>query len=215
MDTDCTVGANFTSGSDDELDTDLDLYVECGPFVENDGVGVGIDDGDDCDDAVATTFPLAGDTVEGGGDTDCDGLDCVAGQGTAGTPHSGTGPYFVVCLGPPTKTNAAALTECTGATFPHDGLAEPQTAAETTALASMIASGTPWIGLTDTVTEGDFVYDSGALACDTGTGTTPYCNWATLQPDGANTDNCVTAAPDGTWADKPCTEANAYACETR
>ena len=79
----------------------------------------------------------------------------------------------------------------------------------------MVSGGTPWIGITDAVTEGDFVFDSGIDVCDSGTGTSPYCNWVSSQPDGGAGDDCVTMDPSGTWSDKSCAETNDFACETR
>ena len=206
-----------------EVDADSDQYVVCALDAGGwDGAGTVVG-GEDCVDtgtggagtAANLIFPLAGDAVASDSeDRDCDGFDCLAGDTTLGGAFS-AGPYFVFCAPGTLVDNPDAIADCV--LGGHDGLAEPQDGTETALLATLTTTGTPWIGLNDASVDGTFVWDSGAtpLPCNTGAGTTPYCNWATSQPDDGASASCVTANPSGEWADKPCTELNAYSCETR
>ena len=77
--------------------------------VDSDGDGYFMHE--DCNDSDASIYPDAGDTYGDGEDTDCDGMDCAAGD--AG------GTYFAVC--PSTTDWSSSETVCQGAGY--DGLA--------------------------------------------------------------------------------------------
>ena len=73
-------------------------------------------------------------------------------------------------------------------------------------------SGNRWVGLTDAVTEGTFLW---VTAEDTGgypvVGQEPP--WDAGDPDGGTTENCVRFKTSFGFEDKVCTAAMAYLCE--
>ena len=213
-DNDCSGTADFTSGGglDDELDGDSDGYVECTPFTDNDG-GAGFAGGEDCDDATATTFPFAGDSAAGGGDTDCDGLDCIAGDGLAGTAYS-TGPYFVYCA--VSGTQAAAVTACEvtldGSTMRLAEVANSTDNGEIAALMGATAAEA-WLGGTDGDGGGDGVYrwDAGTENSDTALG---FDAFGTAPTDDSPTVQGTTTDESGVWFETdPTSSADGYVCE--
>ncbi|MCO4770077.1 MAG: lamin tail domain-containing protein, partial [Deltaproteobacteria bacterium] len=208
IDNDCNSSADFSDGSGDEDDTDSDSYVDCTPFVNSDGGG-GFVGGDDCDDAVGTTFPFAGDSAVDGTDADCDGLDCVAGDGSAGTAYS-TGPYYVYCAS--SGTQAAAVTACEvtvdGSTM---RLAEISVLADNTELAALLGtSETAWIGATDTTADGTHVFDAGT---ENSGGALGFSNF-TVAPTADTFVQGVTVDDTGAWAEAlVAATPTGYACE--
>jgi hypothetical protein len=66
-----------------------------------------------------------------------------------------------------------------------------------------------WIGLTDTSTEGLFLWADGRSLADTG-----FANWGGGEPnDYFEGEDCAHARPDGLWNDLSCGAALAYLCE--
>lgn len=66
-----------------------------------------------------------------------------------------------------------------------------------------------WIGLTDLVDEGQYVYSSSGLKPF-------YSNWEKSQPDGGVEDNEDCAAlhtPQRKWHDYPCSDNHSYVCK--
>jgi len=172
----------------------------------------------DCNDGVATTFPFAGDAVGGDGtDEDCDGLDCIAGDGGVNVAFT-TGPYYVYCGTGGAATKAAQAAACVAAG--HDGLPTINIAGDNADLSTIAGTNLVFLGVEDSATEGTWVWDQGPAANCTATATAT-CIWdpGVPQPDGGATDNC--AYFDGntsTWFDTVCTtvpQAGAYACEKR
>ncbi len=163
----------------------------------------------DCDDTDPTVYPTAGDTATDTVDSDCDGMDCEAGD------FNGT--YYVVCLDNGSWYDAESACITAG----YDGLATFASAAEETFVVNLlIATGqpsqNPWIGLTDVGTPGQFYWTDG----------TPYGyqNWDTGQPDsgGSGADCAVLTAQQGSsggWDDVTCTSGSAgwtsFACGQR
>lgn len=69
------------------------------------------------------------------------------------------------------------------------------------ALNSMGQSGIIWIGFSDEVTEGTFVwYDQSPVV---------YTNWAPGEPNNQGNEDCTQIYPNGTWNDLPCGSNNA------
>lgn len=68
-------------------------------------------------------------------------------------------------------------------------------------LNAMGQSGVIWIGFSDEVTEGSFVwYDQSTIV---------YTNWAPGEPNQSGDEDCTQIYADGTWNDLPCGSANA------
>lgn len=63
-----------------------------------------------------------------------------------------------------------------------------------------------WVGLDDRAVEGTWSWQSGA---------SQWFNWAPLQPDNSNNEDCASLSPSGTWNDLPCAGQAASVCETR
>jgi hypothetical protein len=91
-----------------------------------------------------------------------------------------------------------AKTTCTSL---GGSLAQITSAAENDAVR---AAAPVWIDLTDAETEGTW---------KTGSVTASWFNWAPMQPDNANNEDCASLAPDGGWNDLPCTALTAVLCE--
>jgi len=217
-DNDCSGTANFSDGGGDELDEDSDDYLECAAFVDNDSVG-GIEGGDDCDDDVTTgptVFPFAGDSDDTDGiDSDCDGVDCLGGDGAAGTAYS-TGPYYVYC--DVSGTQAAAVTACeqtVGGRLMR--LAEILNATDNSEVAALITAssttGTAWVGAQDDLVEGDYSWSAGANNSVLNViATYTPSNFPPGSTDAAN--DCVTADQAGDWFEVDCASTpTGYVCE--
>ena len=78
-------------------------------------------------------------------------------------------------------------------------LAEPSDSSAQSALESLMGNKRWWIGATDTLSEGNFVWMSGAPWS--------YTNWHSGEPDeGGNGEDCVLllGSHGGSWIDVPC-----------
>ena len=59
-----------------------------------------------------------------------------------------------------------------------------------------------WIGISDKQTEGTWRDVDGNVV--------PYSNWASGQPNGGSSDNCVIMKVDGLWDDVACVESHPF-----
>jgi len=59
-----------------------------------------------------------------------------------------------------------------------------------------------WIGISDKQTEGTWRDVDGNVV--------PYSNWASGQPNGGSSDNCVIMKGDGLWDDVACVESHPF-----
>lgn len=84
-------------------------------------------------------------------------------------------------------------------------LAIPDSAAELSALGAFAAMTPYWLGLTDAVSEGDFVTTKGEPAT--------FLPWAPGQPSNNMNSDCVTAISTTQIDDRPCAEAHRAICE--
>ncbi len=159
----------------------------------------------DCDDADPGVAPLSGDTL-GGADTDCDGLDCEAGDLT--------GAYFVFCEDNGGWSEGETACQTAG----YQGLASVLTAGEEAFVISLVTAAgglnqDPWIGFTDQSTPGTFAWSDGSGVS--------YTNWGPGQPDGGGGGNqcAVLDANGGDWDDVTCTQSTpgwtSYVCGDR
>ncbi|KAK3785697.1 hypothetical protein RRG08_055528 [Elysia crispata] len=62
-----------------------------------------------------------------------------------------------------------------------------------------------WLGLSDSVTEGTFLWIDGALLS--------YTNWKSREPNNAGEEDCATMLTDGKWNDKSCLATAKYMCK--
>lgn len=66
-----------------------------------------------------------------------------------------------------------------------------------------------WIGLTDVVDDGQYVFPSSGL-------TSRYSNWDKEEPGGGTIENCVGLQTKGRkWHDYLCTNKFSYACKKK
>ena len=76
------------------------------------------------------------------------------------------------------------------------------------ALAVTAAGGTAvWIGLTDQLVEGTFLWADGSSST--------YTNWAANEPNDTNGEDCVELKSNGQWNDLPCSYTRGYLCRLR
>lgn len=193
-------------------------------YEDNDGDGYGdfaseviacasppgwVPEAGDCDDNDASVYPTAGDVSTDSIDSDCDGMDCEAGELN--------GTYYVVCLDNGDWYDAETACQSAG----YDGLATFQSPAEETFVVNLLLatgqpSQDPWIGLTDQNTPGTFYWTDGSAVT--------YTNWDTGQPDsgGSGLDCAVLTSQQGAsggWDDVACASGSAgwtsFACSQR
>lgn len=161
---------------------------------------------DDCDDAHASVYTGAAET--------CDGLDndCSAAvdDGAAVCPctmrRRGTHAYLFCAAG---AGFAAAEAGCVGVGY---NLATVEDAAESawlqSAARSYDAAKPWWIGLSDAVTEGTFVWNSGSTA--------EFRSWRAGEPNNSGDEDCVeiNAWDADAWNDSNCGKGNDFVCES-
>ena len=166
----------------------------------------GVATADDCDDNDPTIYPFAGDAYGDGIDSDCDGLDCEA--------ESDGSTYYVACNDTIDWSSAESLCVSSG----NDSLASVLTSSENTFLYNLINATTSsytgyWIGLHDTVAEGDYVWSDGSAGS--------YFNWHANEPDGSPSKNCVALLSNGGvnsmgWSDSECSnQLQGFTCSRR
>lgn len=84
-------------------------------------------------------------------------------------------------------------------------VATPKNAEENKAIQD-VAGGTAFLGITDEVTEGQFMYVTG--------GRLAYSNWKKDEPnDHGSGEDCVTLLQDGLWNDISCSSSFLAVCE--
>jgi hypothetical protein len=134
-------------------------------------------------------------------DTPPDARACTGGNAHA---EDGNGACFVFFLAPLNRTSAEAA--CVGLDM-H--LASIHSAASNTVVQNLISNKITWLGATDAVTEGTFVWGDG----------TPFDfqNFRAGEPNngaGLGQEDCLTIEGNmgGTWDDQPCGVAFSYVC---
>jgi len=144
-------------------------------------------------------------------DAPIDALSCTGGDARVTDPM--TGACYLFFASP--MTRPAARTVCQGL-GPTTRLASIQSEAESTLVAGLIGMNEAFLGGTDEVLEGSFVWDDGTAVVLT--------NWNTGEPNnalGMFEEDCVVmiGALGGKWDDRPCapppvdTGAYGFVCE--
>jgi hypothetical protein len=177
-------------------------WVNSCPEEDLDGDGVAA--WEDCDDGDASIYPFAGDTYGDGIDSDCDGLDCEA--------ASDGSTYFAWC--PEQTTWSGARTICQSAGY--DDLAILDSLSEDNFVSALRPTpASAWIGLSDSVSEGSWVWVNGNPA--------NYTGWYSPQPDSFNgNEDCALLGGSGAgWGDQVCSSDTTaagtvgFVCEKR
>ncbi len=74
-----------------------------------------------------------------------------------------------------------------------------------------------WLGGHDTAAEGVWRWEDGAQFWMGAVGGMPvgglYTRWATSEPNGGSSENCLEIYSTGGWNDKPCASSNPFVCE--
>nr|XP_035945693.1 mannose-binding protein C isoform X2 [Halichoerus grypus] len=83
-------------------------------------------------------------------------------------------------------------------------MATPKNAEENEAIRH-VAKNVAFLGITDEVTEGQFMYVTG--------GRLSYSNWKTNEPNDSSGEDCVTILEDGLWNDISCHSSFLAVCE--
>ncbi len=169
--------------------------------------------GDDCLDDDETVNPDAAELCNDQ-DDDCDGVDdegselnsacddCVFLLSDDGTR------YFAVCNG--NQTWEQARTACMDAYGPDAELAIIDNATDQEGLLQRIAGIDHWIGMTDIVREGLWLWHDGSAAFMDGAPVS-FNGWRPDQP-GDNGEHCGELDAGG-WADANCGQNQRYICE--
>jgi|GEM_PF-3577547 len=193
-------------------DADCDGYItadDCDDFDStsnnkiNDADCDGYITADDCNDNDSAIYPFAGDIYNDGVDSDCDGFDCSA------TSDGST--YFAYCN--VSYTWQEAQTACQDAGY--DGLATILDGGENGFLQTLLAdfAGNPWIGFTDTVSEGNWGWVSNYGVS--------FINWNSGEPNNSgNNEDCGHFLGSGStsygyWNDALCSNPYTMICERR
>jgi hypothetical protein len=171
------------------------LFVSWSPLAFHDGDGDGFpDEIDSCpaafspDQANVDSLPFR-----------CDSSATCQAETKCDLVAHGTSAYLVCAA--VKATWAAAAKACAD----RGGQLVTVSSAEENAFLVGLGVADAWIGFTDAVTEGTFVWSSGEST---------YLNWGAMQPDNAGgSENCAVFLADGTWNDAPCGEARGYVCE--
>ena len=188
------------------------------PFVCEDVCAAGKDaDGDgqdacggDCNDADPKMYLGAADPCGDGKDQDCNGVpDDGPGCQATCTETKRFGRRYLFCKDALSITDAATACASKGS-----ALASVQDAGEDAwvfAAAQAAGIGTSvWMGLTDAVKEGTYLWPDGTAA--------KYTHWDSGQPDNCacgdpTNEDCVHWWNQGAWNDRSCKDKLPFACE--
>jgi len=219
----CQLGTGFCSFTDNNCDSGQrygdaagdGLANECVPASVTCGNGT-VEQPEECDDAntdvtddcVDCRFAHCGDGGVRAGIEDCDDGNTADGDACNSICLTCSGDATVVSGGhcymrvdAPATWDAAAA-DCKA----RDGfLASITSTEENAAIATLVGSGTAWIGLEDKFEANFFWQDDEPRM---------FTSYAATEPNGGTAENCTSmAAADGTWSDAVCTVTLPYVCE--
>lgn len=169
-----------------------------------------IGNNDDCDDNNSSVHP-------GGNDANCDGIDQDCRAGADSQPVSGQNACGSFCYRFTDGTNvyqacggtsgwATAEHYCTDRGYHLAKITSLGEHAFIRANAGGYSNTDMWIGANDAASEGNYVWDDGS--------TPVYTNWASGQPNGGTSENCVmmhgAGGADGKWHDQTCAVSTSF-----
>ena len=186
-------GVEVCDGDDNDCDPATDETVDA------DGDGLSTCDGD-CDDSSATALPGGTETCDGV-DNDCDGRTDDLPECWSCT----TVGDYQVCTETATYDQAVAACDDFGLQLVAIGdAAENVTVA---AAIGTVTSSAAYIGLTDSATEGTWLWVDGSTAS--------WTNWNAGEPNDSGGEDCVHTnyGSVGGWNDIGCSSLYAFVCE--
>jgi hypothetical protein len=102
-------------------------------------------------------------------------------------------------------TSGASFADATNVCASAGGhLVKIESSAENSFVTGLVSS-TSWIGASDQVIEGTFLWRDGAAAT--------FTNWLSGQPDNSNNEDCASLQTSGGWNDLSCSTTIPYVCE--
>lgn len=184
--------------------------IACGDGVVNTGEECDDGDPDDGDGCSSSCVIEAGYRCEGSPSV-CVTICDLSGEYRSPPPGASTvfrdSEYFYCSSA--TDFDTAEL-DCAGLGA-NWTLAQIDDADENTAAVQMTGTAV-WLGGTDEVSEGQWLWPDGTVFYDSGTNA-EYSNFAVSEPNGAASENCLQLATSGTWSDESCASTTGYLCE--
>jgi hypothetical protein len=162
----------------------------------------------DCNDMIAKVYPGAPEICDGL-DNDCNGKVDEGGVCTSlNCPAASfNGHSYLFCQD--TKTWPDALAACQSAGMSLLSINDAQEEMWVYGVADMFSTEKSWMGINDTMNDGDFVWANGDPVT--------YTDWEAGEPNGGTGENCGQINrfyPGFGWNDEPCDFMLRFVCES-